>query len=181
MKHIILFSWEIFKIVALALLVVLPIHYFVFQPFFVRGQSMEPNFLNGDYLIVEKISYQLRAPERGEVIVFRYPEDPSQTFIKRIIGLPGETVQIQDGKIYVFKNGLPQSLDESQYLSLTLETPGDMEIKLDFNEYFVLGDNRPVSADSRRWGPLATDNIIGRAVFRAWPFAAITAFGAPAY
>jgi signal peptidase I len=181
MKHLILFAWEILKIVVLALLVVVPIHYFVFQPFFVRGQSMEPNFINGDYLIIEKISYQLRTPERGEVVVFRYPEDPSQTFIKRIIGLPGETVKILDGDVYVSKNGLPELLDESKYLSSTLETQGDLEVRLDLNEYFVLGDNRPVSADSRRWGPLPTDNIIGRAVLRAWPFAAISTFQAPSY
>jgi len=181
MKHVILFAWEILKIVVLALLVVVPIHYFVFQPYFVRGQSMEPNFLNGDYLIVEKISYQLRSPERGEVIVFRYPEDPSQTFIKRIIGLPGETVKIEGGNVYIFENGIPKLLDESKYLSETLETPGNTEMHLDFNEYFVLGDNRPVSADSRRWGPLPTENIVGRAVLRAWPFAAISVFNAPIY
>ena len=98
MKKLLSFIWEIIKIVIIALAIVVPIRYFLFQPFFVKGESMEPNFQNGDYLIVDELSYRLREPERGEVIVFKYPRNISQRYIKRIIGLPGEAVEIKDGK-----------------------------------------------------------------------------------
>ncbi len=181
MKKLLLFIWEILKIVIIALLIVVPIRYFVFQPFFVRGQSMEPNFYQGDYLIVDELSYQLRAPERGEVIVFKYPQDPSQRYIKRIIGLPGETVKVQGGQVFVYKDGEAQSLDELTYLSQSVSTAGDMEMTLDKNEYFVLGDNRPVSSDSRRWGLVPEKDIIGRVFLRVWPFAALAKIEIPNY
>ncbi len=157
-----------------------PIRYFLFQPFFVRGQSMDPNFENGDYLIIDEISYRFRQPARGEVIVFKYPLDVSQRFIKRIIGLPGETVEIKDGKIAVSKDGQEEVLDESEYLADSL-TGGDLKIILGEKEYFVLGDNRDFSYDSRKFGALPEEDIIGRVVLRAWPFAALTKFETPSY
>lgn len=179
-KKAISFVWEIAKIVVVAALIVLPIRYFIFQPFLVKGQSMEPNFENGDYLIIDEISYRLRAPQRGEVIVFRYPDNPSQRFIKRIVGLPGETIEIEEGKIIV-KNGEDvMVLNESEYLS-SLETIGDLVIELSPDEYFVLGDNRFYSFDSRKFGPLPEDEIIGRVFIRAWPFASFNKFEAPSY
>ena len=181
MRKLLLFIWEISKIVIIALLIVVPIRYFIFQPFFVRGQSMEPNFYQGDYLIVDELSYQFRAPQRGEVIVFKYPQDPSQRYIKRIVGLPGETVQIQGGKVFVYQDGQAQALDELAYLAQFVSTTGDMEMTLDKNEYFVLGDNRLVSADSRRWGSLPEENIIGRVFLRVWPFAALAKIEIPNY
>ena len=181
MKRILLFIWEVSKIVIIALLIVVPIRYFVFQPFFVRGQSMEPNFHNGDYLIIDELSYQFRAPERGEVVVFKYPQNPSQRYIKRIVGLPGETIQIQNGKILISQNGEFQVLDETGYLSDFLQTLGDIKVSLDKNDYFVLGDNRPVSADSRRWGLLPEENIIGRVFLRAWPVSALAKIEIPSY
>src|SRR4030043_1009546 len=117
MKSFLLFMWEVSKIVILALLIVIPIRYFIFQPFFVRGQSMEPNFENGDYLIIDEISYRFRDPLRGEVVVFKYPNDPSQRYIKRIIGLPGETIEIQGGQITVLNEEGRTALEESEYLS----------------------------------------------------------------
>ena len=180
MRRFLLFIWEISKIVIIALLIVVPIRYFVFQPFFVRGQSMAPNFYQGDYLIIDELSYQFRAPQRGEVIVFKYPNDLSQRYIKRIIGLPGETVKIQDSQVSIYKDGETQTLNED-YLSQPVTTPGDMQITLDGNEYFVLGDNRFVSADSRRWGLLPEENIIGRVFLRAWPFTALAKIEAPSY
>lgn len=181
MKKFFIFIWEIAKIVAIAALIVIPIRYFLFQPFFVKGQSMDPNFENGDYLIVDEISYRFSEPQRGEVIVFKYPKDPSHRFIKRIVGLPGETVEIKDGKVIIFYgDGTSQVLNESEYLS-DLMTAGDFRIILGENEYFVLGDNRPFSFDSRRFGVLPKDKIIGRVIFRAWPFATLTKFEAPAY
>ena len=182
MKNIISFVWEVLKIVIIALLIVIPIRYFIFQPFFVRGQSMEPNFENGDYLIIDEISYRFKDPQRGEVVVFKYPQNPSQRYIKRIVGLPGETVEIEAGSVIIYQeNSEALVLDESGYLPLSLQTPGDLQITLDENEYFVLGDNRVSSADSRRFGPLPRENIVGRVLIRAWPLTAFAKIEAPAY
>jgi signal peptidase I len=173
--------FEVVKIVILASLIVIPIRYFIFQPFFVQGISMEPNFYNGDYLIVDEISYRFRQPQRGEVIVFKYPKNLTQRYIKRIIGLPGETVEIKDGHITVFDGREKQSLDEEQYLDSAVETSGNIRVALSDDEYFVLGDNRDFSSDSRRWGVLPKEDIIGRVYIRAWPFAALAKFEPPAY
>ncbi|HJN62231.1 MAG TPA: signal peptidase I [Candidatus Parcubacteria bacterium] len=179
-KDTLLFIWEIAKVVAIALLIVVPIRYFIFQPFLVSGQSMEPNFSNGDYLIIDEISYRFQSPKRGEVIVFKYPDDPSQRYIKRIVGLPGETIEIKDGTIIIYNRERNQILNELSYLS-SLQTPGDILIALDYNEYFVLGDNRFASSDSRRWGPLPKEDIIGRVFLRAWPFVALAKIEVPSY
>jgi len=181
MKKTILFVWEIAKIVIIALLIVMPIRYFLFQPFFVKGQSMEPNFENGDYLIVDELSYRFREPQRGEVIVFKYPEDPTQRYIKRVIGLPGETVEIKDGKITISNQQGAQVLDESDYLSSDVQTMGDIKVTVGQNQYFVLGDNRYASYDSRRWGLLPEEDIIGRVFARPWPFAALAKIEVPSY
>lgn len=181
MKNFFLFVWEIAKIVIIAAVIVIPIRYFLFQPFFVRGQSMDPNFENGDYLIVDEISYRFRNPQRGEVVVFKYPEDPSQRFIKRIIGLPGETVEIKDGRIMIYNENGNQVLNESEYLIPDLHTSGDIKNTLKHNEYFALGDNRAFSFDSRRFGSLPRENIIGRVILRAWPLDSLSGFEAPSY
>ena len=181
MKKLFVFIWEIVKIVVIASLIVIPIRYFLFQPFFVKGQSMDPNFENGDYLIVDEITYRFRAPQRGEVIVFKFPQNPSQRFIKRIIGLPGETVEIENGDIIIYKDGKAQILDESSYLFPHSETEGQIKINLKENEYFVLGDNRDFSYDSRRFGPLPKDKIIGKVFLRVLPFAALAKIEPPAY
>ncbi len=181
MKAFFQFIWEIFKVVIIALLIVIPIRYFIFQPFFVRGDSMMPNFENSDYLLIDQISYRFNDPKRGEVVVFRYPENPSFRYIKRIIGLPGETVQIGNGNVTILDNNEVQILDESDYLPSSLLTPGEGIWVLLEDEYFVLGDNRLASADSRRWGPLSRDEIIGRVFFKAWPFSDFSKIKAPAY
>lgn len=173
MRNFFIYFLEISKIVVIALLIVAPIRYFVFQPFFVMGQSMEPSFFTGDYLIIDELSYRFRSPERGENIVFKYPQNPSQKYIKRIIGLPGETVEIENGRVAVYKNGIPEILDESVYLGDFIETSGIIKVSLDRNEYFVLGDNRSLSSDSRSWGPVPESNIIGRVFLRAWPVIAL--------
>jgi signal peptidase I len=180
-KSTLSFIWEIIKIVIIALVIVIPIRYFLFQPFLVRGQSMEPNFENGDYLIIDEISYRLHEPQRGEVIVFRYPYQPSQRFIKRIIGLPGETIEIKDGIAMIIKDNQTEILDESTYLPKDLKTQGNIKISIPDNKFFVLGDNRSVSADSRSWGLLPRENIIGRVYLRIWPFAAFAKVEKPAY
>jgi signal peptidase I len=138
---------------------------------------MEPNFEQGNYLIVDEISYRLREPQRGEVIVFRFPQNPSQRYIKRIIGLPGEIIKIKEGRVIVNN----QILDESDYLPPFLNTPGDLEILLNENEYFVLGDNRIASSDSRKWGPLPKKYIIGRAFLKLWPIEALAKIEKPNY
>lgn len=170
-KYWLNFVWEILKIVIISLAIVVPIRYFLIQPFYVQGASMEPNFLDGDYLIIDEISYRLNEPERGDVVVFKYPLDTSQFFIKRIIGLPGETVRIEDGRIFIVGGESREKiiLNESDYLQ-NAYTAGGIEVTLNDNEYFVLGDNRGSSSDSRKWGVLPRGMIIGRAWVRAWPF-----------
>jgi signal peptidase I len=182
MKKFLTSLWEVAKLVIIALLIVIPIRYFIFQPFIVKGQSMEPNFANGDYLIVDEISYRFQAPQRGDVIVFKYPQDPTQRYIKRIIGLPGETVEIINGKITIFHGATEiKTLNELSYIPPYLPTEGDIRMVLNNNEYFVLGDNRLASYDSRRWGPLPEKNIIGRVLIRAWPITALAEIKDPAY
>ena len=165
------FVWEILKIVIISLAIIIPIRYFLIQPFFVNGASMDPNFYDGDYLIIDEISYRFNEPQRADVIIFRYPLDTSQFFIKRIIGLPGEIIKIEDGQVTIFNEEAPNQnivLDESSYLEDTY-TPGSLEISLGEDEYFVLGDNRRASSDSRKWGAVKKNYIIGRAWIRAWP------------
>ncbi len=177
------FIWEIVKVVVISLAIVIPIRYFLIQPFFVKGASMEPNFEDGEYIIIDEISYNLGNPRRGEVVVFRYPRDPSQYYIKRIIGLPGEKVVINDGRVMIFNQRYPQGfvLDEKKYLYSVRSTPGEVNMVLGDNEYFVLGDNRTGSSDSRIFGPVPAKNIIGHAWIRAWPFNRMTKFDIPTF
>ena len=131
---------------------------------------METTFEDGNYILIDEISYRFRDPERGEVVVFRFPEDKTQFFIKRIVGLPEETVEIKNDQVIIHNKQHPEgfALNES-YLSDGQHTIGDFRFKLDDNEYFVLGDNRLRSSDSRRWGPLNRSLITGRVFLRAWP------------
>ena len=170
-NEILAFVWETIKVVVISLAIILPIRYYLVQPFFVKGASMEPNFEDGDYILVDELSYRFKDPERGEVIIFRFPQEPSQFFIKRIIGLPDETVRIKDDKVTVFNDKNPEGfvLNET-YLSPEQKTLGSSTIRLDDNEYFVLGDNRLQSSDSRRWGAVNKQLIRGRAFLRPWPF-----------
>jgi signal peptidase I len=182
MREFLSFIWETLKIVIVALAIVLPIRYFVFQPFIVKGESMEPNFQDGNYLIIDEISYRLRSPERGEVVVFKYPYNPSQRYIKRIIGLPEETIEIKDQKIRIFgKTGQEMILDENTYLPADDLTIGNSKTILKDDEFFVLGDNRLASSDSRIWGVLPRDKIIGRVLFRLWPPQEVSAITIPNY
>jgi signal peptidase I len=174
--------WEAAKIIIFSLAIVLPVRYFLIQPFFVKGMSMEPSFDDGQYLIINEITYRFNQPERGDVIVFRYPNEPSQYYIKRIIGLPGETIEIIGGGIIVYNNQNSQGLvlDEKKYLD-GQKTIGETKITLVDGQYFVLGDNRSASSDSRRWGPLGEDFIIGKVWVRVWPFDKAMVFEAPSY
>lgn len=168
LKSFLSFWWEVIEVVILALLIVIPIRYFLFQPFVIDGASMEPNFYDGDYLIVDQISYRFRTPERGEVIIFYAPTDPSRRFIKRIIGLPGETLEATDNEIYITDIEGEKFLLEESYLP-RLGTGRSFSVTLEEGQYFVVGDNRDRSYDSRFWGSLPAENIIGRAIIRLWP------------
>lgn len=180
MKGVFLFIFEVIKIVVLALLIVIPIRYFIFQPFVIKGNSMEPNFHQGDYLIVDEITYRFKEPQRGDVIVFNYPQDTSQRFIKRIIGLPGETVTMDGGKITISKGIEKRILDESAYLPKQ-NSLDSISLSLGADEYFVLGDNRFASFDSRKWGSLPRDYIVGRVILRTWLPAAMAYIATPSY
>lgn len=163
--------YEIFKFILIVALIVAPIRFFVAQPFIVQGGSMSPTFENSDYLVIDELSYKFRQPERGEVIVFKYPLDASKFFIKRIIGLPGENIRMEDNKIFIQKGGLPeQELEEKYFKSSVLTLVGNKnKWSLNQNEYFVLGDNRANSSDSRYFGLLDKKFITGRAWLRLWP------------
>lgn len=173
------FVWEIAKVVAISLAIILPIRYFLIQPFYVRGASMEPNFYDYEYLIINEITYRFNDPVRGEVVVLHDPRDSSQFFIKRIIGLPGEDVELKDNEIYIYNEEHPQGikLDESAYLDQSVRTKGPQKIwQLGEDEYFILGDNRGASLDSRVFGEVDEGEIIGKAWLRAWPVTRATHF-----
>jgi|SRR3989344_1268873 len=159
---------ETLKLLFISLAIVIPFRLFIAQPFIVEGASMYPTFDNGDYLIVDELSYRFKGPERGSVLVFRYPKDPSKSFIKRVVGLPGELVALEDGGIVITSSEHPQGLAlEEPYVKLK---KGDkLSYALGQGEYYVLGDNRAQSADSRLWGPVPEDNIIGRPIIRLLP------------
>ncbi|MBI3334916.1 MAG: signal peptidase I [Candidatus Portnoybacteria bacterium] len=157
------------QIFLLSLAIVLPIRYFVVQPFLVRGESMLPTFNNFDYLFVERVSYYVREPARGEVIVFRFPRNERDYYIKRVVGLPGEEVRIEGGQVQVITLQGKTLLLKEPYLSSNTFTQGGAEVRLGPGEYYVLGDNRDASYDSRRWGVLPAKDIIGRVLARIWP------------
>ncbi len=160
---------ETVRALIIALAIILPVRFFLIQPFYVRGASMEPNFYDREYLVIDEISYRFTPPARGESVVFRYPADPSQFFIKRVIGLPGETVTVKEGAVFVKNKEAEKKLEESSYLSADLVTVGTVTYNLAEDEYFVLGDNRMWSKDSREFGPVKKKFIIGRTWFRGWP------------
>jgi signal peptidase I len=173
---------ELLQVALIVTAIVLPIRYFLIQPFYVKGASMEPNFEDHQYLIIDEVSYRLRAPQRGEICVFRYPNDPSQFFIKRIIGLPGETVTVSGGKVTITgTDGELKTLDESSYLSSGIVTAGEKSVTLGSGEYFVLGDNRPNSLDSRIFGTVPRADIVGRVMLRGWPIDKFSWFAPPLY
>ncbi len=181
MKKIFAFLWEFIQIALIALIIIIPVRYYIIQPFFVKGISMEPTFQNGDYLIVDELSYRLRPPKRGEVVVFRFPENPKQFYIKRIIGLPGETIKVDSHEIYIFNKEHPQGFSLKENYLPPEPYLGEEKITLGPNSYFVMGDNRTHSFDSRAWGPVDKKYLVGRVLFRIWPFQHAMAFSAPEY
>ena len=179
-KSFLEFIWEVTKVALLSLAIILPIRYFLVQPFYVKGESMYPTFHDKDYLLIDEISYRFREPVRGEVVVFRYPKDPSQYFIKRVIGLPGDRVVVRDGGVWVGENGGDLKKDNEPYLGSTIKTmpeaPNNTDVVLLPGQYYVMGDNRTASLDSRSFGAVTTNEIIGRIWVRGWPFDRFTVY-----
>lgn len=176
------FVLEVLQIVIISAAIIVPIRYFLIQPFYVKGASMEPNFYDHEYLIIDELSYRLRDPIRGEIVVFRYPRDPSQFFIKRVIGLPGETIEVTGGQVVVFNDEFPNGkvLDEDVYLDDAL-TQGKKKLSLAADEYMVFGDNRDESLDSRSFGPVKREEIVGRVWVRGLPLSRVGTFDVPEY
>ena len=191
LKNVAVSVWELAKIVLISFAIIIPIRTFIFQPFFVQGSSMEPNFHDGEYLIVNELGYKkttvgteerqlftavpFKEISRKDIIVFRNPQNLKEFFIKRVIGLPGDKIEIKDGDVVIYNEGNPQGgiLEESDYLTKMLHETQcyrQCEFEVGEDELFVLGDNRKYSSDSRSWGLLPKDYVIGKVLLRAWPF-----------
>ncbi|MSU75158.1 MAG: signal peptidase I [Candidatus Magasanikbacteria bacterium] len=177
-----LFVLEIVKIGVLAGITIAFVRYYLFKPFYVKGASMEPNFYDHEYLIIDELTFRLRPIERGEVVVFRYPGNPKEYFLKRIIGLPGERVKVSDAHVTVYNDAHPEGIQiKESYLPADLQTIGEKITVLASNQYFVMGDNRPNSFDSRRFGPIDRSAIVGRAWLRGWPINRLQTFTPPSF
>jgi signal peptidase I len=186
------FILELVKVTAICASIIILIRWFLFQPFFVKGSSMEPNFHDGEYLIIYQLSYRFPGQfhnfteaNRGKPIIFHPPNDSDQFYIKRLVGLPGERVEIKDGKIKIYNEKNPEGfvLDETSYLSFGEDTRSGSHsnIQLGADQIYVLGDNRDASLDSRRIGPIPIYNVIGEPVFRGWPLDKIGILKKPVY
>jgi signal peptidase I len=163
-------AWETIRFILIALAVVIPIRAYIAQPFIVSGASMDPTFATGQYLIIDEVSYRVNDPARGDVVIFKYPKNPKQYFIKRVIGLPGETVLVNgEGKVFIKETGA-ETLTSIKEPYVKFTKSDAVELTLKENEYFVMGDNRAGSYDSRAWGPVSRDLIVGKAFVRLFPF-----------
>jgi signal peptidase I len=170
-----LLVFEVVKVVVISLAIILPIRLWLVQPFYVEGASMEPSFYDSEYLIINEISYRFEEPQRGEVIIFRNPQNTKIYFIKRVLGLPGETIEIKQGKVFI-----DDELIEESYIE-NFSTQSKQATILAEDEYFVMGDNRTNSFDSRSIGPIKAKHIIGKVWVRGWPLDRINTFNLPTY
>ncbi len=160
---------EFIKTVAIIVLIAFFVRFYLVQPFVVEGSSMEPNFHNGEYLLVDKVSYRIGEPKRGDVIVLHPPSAPQLNYIKRIIALPGEQIDIRNGQIFVNQAQIDEPYIPNEQTLVRNQQAANLSQKLGSNEYFVLGDNRDHSSDSREWGMVPRENIIGRAMLVVFP------------
>lgn len=175
---------EVVEVAVIAIAAVFIVRHYLVQPFLVSGESMVPNFHNGDYLLIDELTLRIRPVQRGEVIVFRYPGNESTYFIKRVIGLPGERVRIEGGQVTIYNATYQEGLAlKEDYLAggPGSDTTSNVDVTLNADQYYMLGDNRPYSFDSRRWGPLAKKEIIGIARFRLWPATQAAVFEPPSF
>lgn len=172
-------AWEIFKTVSVILVAALIIRTFLVQPFFVDGNSMQPTFQPSDYLLVNQLSYHFSKPRHGDIVVFKAPPEPTENYIKRIVGVPGDTVELKNGGVMIKNSKHPQGVMISEpYVRQNTRTQPETEQtswKLSGNDYFVAGDNREpgMSSDSRAWGPVPRENIIGKVALRVYPIASL--------
>lgn len=161
---------ELIEFIAVVAAILVVVRFFVAEPHRVSGSSMVPNFHDGDYIITNKLIKQTSKLQRGEVIILENPRNNDQVFIKRLLGLPSERIKITDGRVYI--NGQPLT---EPYLPANTKTPGgaflndNREVVIPVDSYFVMGDNRGGSSDSREWGPITKDLIVGQAWLRYWP------------
>jgi len=168
-------------VVFLAILVM--IYLFIMSPQEINGQSMDPTFHNGEYILTNKVEYKISDPKRGDVVIFKSPRNKDIDYIKRIIGLPGETIRLSNSIFYVNN----KKLDESLYLSPDVKTyggsylPENVDITVPAGKYFVCGDNRMHSSDSREFGPIAKGDFIGKALYRYFPFDRTGVISNPVY
>lgn len=175
LRNLWLFFLDFLETIVVSLAIFAVVYIFVFQPHQVDGKSMEPNFHNGEYILTDKISYRIHPPKRGDVVVFHSPQDERVDFIKRILGVPGDTIKVQSG--YVYLNGIKL---EEEYINEPGQVLGgrflreNVEVEVPPGQYLAMGDNRNHSSDSREWGFVSTSGIVGRAFFRYWP---ISEFG----
>ncbi len=173
---------EFVKVAVLAGITIAMVRYFLFKPFYVKGASMEPNFYDSEYLIIDELSYRLHEPKRGDVVVFHYPNDTKEYFLKRIIGLPGERVKVSEGVVTVYNDAHPEGFAvKESYIPASVITEGEKIMSLNKNQFFVMGDNRQNSFDSRRFGPVDENLIVGRTWLRGWPLNRVQIFDTPNY
>jgi signal peptidase I len=164
--------WEFVRYAIIAFIIVIPFRIFVAQPYVVSGSSMDPTFKDGDYLIVDQLSKRFEEPKRESVVIIRYPKDPSKFFIKRLIGFPGETVNIKNGIVSIVNASSTETVTLNEPYIVYKKTENFSE-KLGTDEYFVMGDNRAGSSDSRVWGAVPKKYIIGTPVLRLLPLSKI--------
>jgi signal peptidase I len=195
-------GWEVAKTIGGILLFLIIFRFYVFQPFSIKGSSMEPNFHDGEYLIVNEFSYHFGSAKRGDVVVFKHPEPscsdfvnsgylnrvffqgPCTNYIKRVIGLPGETVTVKDGKVYIKNKANPEGfMVDEKYILTNIPTLGNQTVTLAKDEYYVIGDNRNpnASSDSREWGPLPKNHIVGKGAIILLPVDKIGTVKRPTY
>ncbi|MFA5070506.1 MAG: signal peptidase I [Patescibacteria group bacterium] len=181
-KSFLSFVIEVVKVVVISLAIIIPIRYFLIQPFYVRGASMEPNFHDNEYLIINEIGYRFSAPQRGDIVVIKSKLVAKEYLIKRVIGLPQEKIEINGGEVKIYNKDNPEGrVLKEEYLAKDITTSGNNIITLKSDEYYVMGDNRPSSLDSRSFGAIKRDEIVGQAWLRAWPFYKLKHFTTPEY
>ncbi len=178
---------DLVETIAISFSIFLVVYLFFLQPHQVNGQSMVPNFQSGEHVLTDKITFRMRDPQHGEVVVFHAPpaancpEGTGCDFIKRILAVPGDTVEVKDNAIWVNGQRLPESYIPEDFVTMPGNATKSTSLHMGPDEYFAVGDNRPYSSDSRAWGAIKKSDIIGRVFFRYWPATAVSPIGKADY